>query len=186
MAIEDHKQQGGGPPAAPVFAGAARRRFARGGLAGAILTLKSQPGMACSVCNSPSGNASGNLNSHAPKLLVCSGKSVDYWRDNPSRWDHGCPSGTKFNKKFNCMGISPLYNQTMLSILQRPSYDHDKVPLLCIAAYQNALAKLTSFLTAAQVQTIWNEYYSHGSYTPVAGKQWNGAQIAAYLSGTMD
>lgn len=179
--------------APPAFAGAARRRFATKGAAalGAILTVKSQPGMACEICHSPSGFASGNLNSHNPHIIVCAGRSPGYWKTHTSEWHSTCKTTTKFQSKFNCSYSSGFYNKAMLTILDHQSYDKDNVAMHCIAAYQNALAGKTSFLLPTKVQAIWNEYWATGGsgrgyYTPMAGKKWYGAEITAYLRGTMD
>jgi len=179
--------------AQPAFAGAARRRFATKGAAavGAILTVKSQPGMACTICTSPSGNASGNLNSHSPHQVVCQGLSPGYWKTHTESWHSACAPELKFQKRFNCSYSSGFYNKTMLTILDHQSCDPDNVAMHIIAAYQNALKGYTSFLKPDRVQAIWNEYWRTGGanggyYTPMAGKKWNGAQIVVYLRGTMD
>jgi hypothetical protein len=179
--------------AKPAFAGAARRRFATRGAAavGAILTVKSQPGMACSICHSPSGFASGNLNSHNPHVVTCQGLSPGYWKTHTSAWHSSCISTTKFQKKFNCSSTSSFYGKEMQFLLDHQSYDQDNVAMHCIAAYQNALKGYTSFLKADRVQAIWNEYWrtggsGRGYYTPMAGKKWYGADIVKYLAGTMD
>jgi hypothetical protein len=178
----------------PAFAGAARRRFATRGAAavGAILTVKSQPGMACTVLNSPSGNASGNL-SHAPQqaAVVCQGLSPGYWKNHESEWHSACSSSMKFHKRFNCSSNSGFFDKTMISLLEPQHFDQNKVAMHCIAAYQNALKGYTPFLKPEQVQAIWNEYWNTGGagsgyYTPIAGKQWYGADIVKYLAGTMD
>jgi hypothetical protein len=179
--------------APPAFAGAARRRFATKGAAalGAILTVKSQPGMACTICHSPSGFASGNLNSHNPHVIVCAGLSPGYWKTHPSNWHSSCVSTAKFRSKFTCSYSSGFYNKSMITMCDPQSFDKNNVAMHCVAAYQNALAGKTSFLSAAKVQAIWNEYWATGGagvgyYTPMAGKKWYGAEITAYLRGTMD
>lgn len=179
--------------AQPAFAGAARRRFATKGAAvvGAILTVKSQPGMACTICHSPSGFASGNLNSHNPHVVVCQGLSPGYWKNHTSAWHSNCSPDMKFQRRFNCSSSSGFYNKTMLTILSHQSYDKDNVAMHIIAAYQNALKGYTSFLKPDRVQAIWNEYWrtggsGRGYYTPMAGKKWYGPEIVAYLRGTMD
>ncbi|CAN7661486.1 hypothetical protein LJR289_005099 [Pseudoduganella sp. LjRoot289] len=179
--------------APPAFAGAARRRFATKGAAtlGAILTVKSQPGMACDICYSPSGFASGNLNSHTPQSAACSGLSPGYWKMHPESWHNGCLSTTKFQKKFTVSTGCQFFGTEMMTLLDHQEYDQDNVAMHIIAAYQNALAGKTSFLPPSKVQAIWNEYWTTGGsgrgyYTPMAGKKWYGADITAYLRGTMD
>jgi hypothetical protein len=179
--------------AKPAFAGAARRRFATRGAAavGAILTVKSQPGMACSICTSPSGNASGNLNSHSPHQVVCQGLSPGYWKNHESAWHSSCLSTVKFQRRFTCSSTSGFYNKSMISLLDPQSFDQNNVAMHCIAAYQNALKGYTSFLKPDRVQAIWNEYWrtggsGRGYYTPIAGVKWYGADIVRYLAGTMD
>ncbi|KQV79050.1 hypothetical protein ASD15_20505 [Massilia sp. Root351] len=179
--------------AKPAFAGAARRRFATKGAAavGAILTVKSQPGMACSICHSPSGFASGNLNSRAPEAVVCEGLSPGYWKNHTGSWHSSCAPSMKFQRRFNCSSSSGFYNKSMLTMLSHQDCDQDNVAMHIVAAYQNALKGYTSFLKPDRVQAIWNEYWrtggsGRGYYTPMAGKKWYGPQIVAYLRGTMD
>ena len=178
--------------AAPAFAGAARRRFATRGAAavGAILTVKSQPGMACEICTSPSGNASGNLSRPGSQQVVCQGLSPGYWKTHTSSWHSSCSPSMKFQRRFNCSYTSGFYNKSMLTILTHQDCDPDNVAMHIVAAYQNALKGYTSFLKPDRVQAIWNEYWrtggaGRGYYTPIAGKKWYGAEIVQYLRGTM-
>jgi len=178
----------------PVFAGAARRRFAKTGAAaiGAVLTVKSQPGMAAAVCQSPSAQASGNLSAHPHPGVVCSGLSPGYWKNHPGAWSNMCSYRTVFQKVFLCSSGSPFYNKTMMTLCSAQSYDKNNVAMHIVAAYQNALWGKTSFLTPAMVIEIWRQYYSTGGpgvgyYIPVTNGsiKWYGPQIVTYLSGTM-
>ena len=189
---QQHGDQNAAPASAPpsAFAGAARRRFARkaGAMvaAGTVLTLKSQSGMACSIARSPSGMLSGGLDSHKP-AVVANGRNCKWWAANSGSWDSRCKSGAMFQKHFTCPTSHPCYNKSVLTLCQGDTdCDPSTVAQLCVAAYQNALTGRTSFLSANQVQKIWNDYCSYGYFSPTAGKQWGSADIVFYLSGTMD
>jgi hypothetical protein len=54
-----------------------------------------------------------------------------------------------------------------------------------LAAYLNAAAGYTDFLTVPMVQRIWNEWSLQGYYEPVGGRKWYVDDIVKYLSGTM-
>ncbi|WP_143132976.1 hypothetical protein [Pseudoduganella namucuonensis] len=180
----------------PVFAGAARRRFAKGGAAavGAALTLKSTPGMATGFlpCLSPSGAVSGNIS----RAVTCttSGYSPGYYRNRPSRWpsqtaSSKCAPTTMFSAVFLCGGQ---FSQFTLNTLCSPqSCDTNNVARHCVAAYLNAKRGLTPYLPASKVVEIWNEYWLNGGpgrgyYMPVKGgtTRWNGAKIVEYLLST--
>jgi len=180
--------------AAPAFAGAARRRFAKSGATVAVgaLTLKSLPGMACTNPRAPSGMASSGLNSHKPGTVVDAGRDCDWWNCNQSSWDQSCKSTSKFRSTFTCSRSSSFYSKNCSDIIaSQQSYDTCGVARQCIAAYQNACAGKTSFLTKTQVQSIWSEYQttgggSSGYYKPNSRTKWYAADIAKYLAGTMD
>lgn len=193
----EQQHQGATPPlpepAQPAFKGAARRRFAKTGAAalGAALTLKSQPGMACTICKSPSAVASANISRQPRPGVVCQGLSPGYWKNHTSSWSTSCAPSTRFQKYFKCSYGSPFYGKTMLTLCSPQSYDKNNVAMHIVAAYQNALKGYTSFLTPDKVQAIWTEYWNTGGpglgyYTPQVGTRWYGAQIVDYLFGTMD
>lgn len=172
--------------------GASRRRFTRvgAGATGVLLTLASQPGMACDVCMSPSGYQSYSKTlktaSRAP-AVTCVGRGPSYWRGTSS-WPSGCSSGTMFNKVFTCNSrTNQTYGKTnCMRILTPQSFDSGSVGVYLMAMYLNVLSKKTSFMTIEQVRAIWNEYQSSGYYTPTAGVKWYASDIVLYLSGTMD
>lgn len=175
-------------------AGLARRRFTRAGAAatGVILTLQSQPGMACDVCASPSGSLSGVHSHTVGPAPVCLGRSPSYWAKY-SGWPSPCKSGNTFGKIFPVSGKKTTsYNTcTQMAILGHQSFDSDNVGMYLMAAYLNAQMGWTSFIKPAAVLAIWNEWQSTGAnsggyYTPTAGTRWNSVQIVTYLSGTMD
>lgn len=187
------------PPAAPssdaakpAFAGAARRRFATKSAAvvGAVLTVKSQPGMATGVCHSPSGYASGNVNSHNPHIIKCGGRKPDHYCQKPYNWHSNCKSTAKFETRFNCNTTSGFKGKTMDTLSAKQPFDPDQVAMHCIAAYQNALFGYTTAISTTKVQEIWNEYWrtggsGRGYYMPKANEKWYGAQIVTYLKSTM-
>ena len=174
-------------PAPPLSAGgAARRRFARAGTSGVLLTLASRPGMAIDICTTPSGSLSGGLKSHAPVSLVCNGVSPGYWKTHSS-WPAPVTTATKFGSLFSCDSSHVNYkNCTMGTILTHQTWDRANLGMHLAAAYLNAIAGRTSFLTVAMLRTMWTEWQTNGYYSPTAGKRWDDSQIVAYLTGTMN
>ena len=80
--------KGGAPDATPTelsASGLSRRGFAKlgAGAGGVLLTLASQPGMAQSVCASPSQSLSKWKSTHTGQQLQCRGLSPGYW-EKPS------------------------------------------------------------------------------------------------------
>lgn len=186
----DQDQAASSAGASPALSdkGAARRRFAKSGAAvtGVLLTVTSRPGMACDICTTPSGYASANLKStHATKPVVCAGRSPGYWK-NASAWPKGCKTTNTYGTVFSCNSVNTSYrNCKMGTILSPQSFDRYNVGMHLTAAYLNVQAGITSYLTIGMLQAIWNEYQSKGYYTPTYGKKWYGADIVAYLQGTM-
>ncbi len=173
--------------------GASRRRFARAGAGatGVLLTLTSQPGMACDICMAPSGFHSYSKTmtkaSHAV-APVCNGKGPAYWRSNHS-WPNGCHSTTKFGEIFDCKRTTSgqLYaTRTCMDSLKPQWFDSHAVGMYLMAMYLNVLSKKTSFMTIADVRNMWREYHWSGYYVPTAGVKWDASDIVFYLSGTMD
>jgi hypothetical protein len=187
-------------PAQPVVLlsakGAARRRFTRAatGAGGVLATLASTPGMAASVCTTPSGYlSSGMAMSHQPvPPPLCGGKSPGYWfKPNLHPWPAGITTDQKFKTVFHCNGnTAALGNLTMLEVCDpHPNIDYANTGRHILAAYINALAGFTTVLTTAMVLKIWNEYQSTGGqssgyYTPSAGVKWYGPQIVDYICST--
>lgn len=194
--------------ATPAFKGASRRRFTRAGVAatGVILSLKSQPGMACEVCKSPSGYQSITNASHAPRNdnLVCRGRLPSYW-DSCSSTTWPVSTTKYFRDVFTgCGSSSPYYNFTLLDVVRGFSITYDKrgkeiktyvadptqFGKYIVAAYLNAKKNWTSFLPYQKVLLIWSEYNApatRGTYQPGAGeKRWDAAKIVDYLRRTQD
>jgi hypothetical protein len=186
------------PPLATVDAialgqrGASRRRFARAGAGatGVLLTLASQPGMACDICMSASGYQSYSKTMTAAshkEQVTCTGRNPAYWKGTNS-WPRECPSSTTFSQHFTCNGsTNSTYGVTScMKILTPQSFDSHGVGVYLMAMYLNVLSKKTSFMTVEQVRAIWNSYRDTGYYSPTAGVKWDASQIVFYLSGTMD
>lgn len=190
MATEHQPDADTGPtdPATLTPRGAARRRFTRAGVAasGVLLTLQSQPGMACEVCTTPSGYLSGGLQSFRGAKPVCAGRNSRYWASHG--WPTGCAKEALFTKVFACgASTSKTYgSSTQLAIIQGKSWDANGIGRLLMACYLNVRAGISTFQTVPMLQKIWSEYQSKGYYTPTAGVRWNGAQIANYLQRTME
>jgi hypothetical protein len=168
-------------------AGAARRHFARAGAAasGVLMTLHSQPGMACEICTTPSGSLSGGLQSFRGKPPVCAGRTPDYWRTHS--WPVGTSKATPYTKLFACSGLAALTygKSTQGAILEPKSWDLFGVGRHLVACHLNVKAGLSTFQTVTMLQTIWREYQAKGYYTPTAGVRWDGPRIVEYLRGTM-
>jgi hypothetical protein len=195
VTIQDQHDEGANAPPQPQeivtpakFAGESRRRFGKAGLAasGVILSVVSQPGMACSVCTSPSGSLSGGL-SHHGAAPVCSGKPPSYWQ-GCSSWPGGCEGSTLFRTVFHVPSSKSKYYPPTFKEVFNPEEFSDSTGLgSCLAAaYLNAAAGLTSYLTTTAVQSIFQEWQSTGFYTPSAGVKWDAAQIVTYLEGTQN
>ena len=190
MATEHQPDADPGPtdPATLTPRGAARRRFTRAGVAasGVLLTLQSQPGMACEVCTTPSGYLSGGLQSFRGAKPVCAGRNARYWASHS--WPTGCSKEALFTKVFACdASTSKSYgSSSQLAIIQGKSWDTYSIGKLLMASYLNVRAGISTFQTIPMLQKIWSEYQSKGYYTPTAGVRWNAAQIANYLQRTME
>ncbi|TWI46037.1 hypothetical protein IP92_03470 [Pseudoduganella flava] len=167
--------------------GTARRRFTRAGVAasGVLLTLHSQPGMACEICTTPSGYLSGGLQSFRGPQPVCAGRSPGYWKTHS--WPGGTNKTQLYAKVFACNSLNTkTYGAvTQAGILETKSWDRYGIGRHLMACYLNVKAGLSTFQTVPMLQRIWNEYQAKGYYTPTAGVRWDGAKIVEYLQGTM-
>lgn len=194
----DIEQQNGaaGKPSATAGAGMsakglARRRFGKAGAgaSGVLLTLVSQPGMACDICKAPSGSLSGGLKSHTGPAVACSGQAPTYWKYQSS-WPSGCASTTKFSSVFYCAGLNKnTYGSTtttLKSILSHQSFDSTNLGMHMAATYLNIQSKRIGFITVAGLQKVWYDWQRYGYYSPTAGVKWDATRIVTYLAGTMD
>lgn len=201
MVNQEHPEEGGSAPstpaAVPVFTGAARRRFTKAGAVavGAILTLKSQPGMAsnASACvfAGPSAAGSFNINhSRGPKKGYCNAVSPGYWKNHQSDWPQQPWDLSKsmwdcnFQVIFPCGTSSEFYNQKLSTVIDWGGGGIQDVARHLIAAYLNAMKGYTlPYLTTTKVQEIWAGYNSVAGYMP-AGKVWSESDISEYIKGT--
>lgn len=161
-----------------------RRRFGKSGLAvsGVIATLASRPVLGCEVCQSPSGFLSGNLSTHGP-APVCAGRSPGYWK-NHTNWPIPHRSTCKFSSVFTCGFGSPYASVTMLTLLSHQSYDTNNLGMHLVAAYLNAMAGWTPFLTVERIKSMFSEWQMTGYFSPTAGVKWDAYQIVDYLQKT--
>lgn len=65
-----------------------------------------------------------------------------------------------------------------------PSEDRHNLGAHLVAAYLNVRSKKISYLTVAQLKTIWHDLYTYGYYQPKAGERWGAERVAAYLAST--
>lgn len=170
--------------------GLARRNFTKAGIgaSGVLLTLVSQPGMASSICRSPSGSLSGGLESRVP-VTNCLGKIPGYYASNSgANFPAGVLIDVKFGDVFACTGTNSATfgdkSTTLLSILTEQSFDSAHLGMFMSATYLNIMAGRIGFLTVNQLQAIWSDWQSKGYYEPTAGTNWYASDIVTYLSGT--
>ncbi|MES2152903.1 MAG: hypothetical protein V4508_24260 [Pseudomonadota bacterium] len=170
--------------------GVSRRRFARigAGASGVLLTLASQPGMACDICTSPSGSLSGGLASHGPTQVACNGVSPGYWKNNDP-WP--IAKTTKFgsvpNQVFTCIsGSFSNYGSCELGgLIDGKGWDNANLGMHLTAAYLNFKSGRAAFPTETMLHAMWYEFQSVGYYKPTATVKWYADDIVNYLKGTM-
>lgn len=163
----------------------ARRRFGAAGLAasGVIATFASRPVLGAGLtCKSPSGFLSGNLSTHGEQP-VCAGRSPGYWKTHGA-WPIANRETAQFDKVFQCDAGSPYAGITFLKLLEPQKFDKDKLGMHLSAAFLNAMAGYTPFLTVERILSIFSEWQRTGQFTPTATVSWNSAQIVEYLRAT--
>lgn len=185
------EQEQAGPAISP--AGASRRRFAGAGI---LMTVASTPGMATTVCTTPSGSLShGMATSHRPVVApTCGGLSPGYYKQNPGGWPNPPSSDTtvKFKEIFPCNGpFATLGNLTLMQVFEcnDNTVDPHNVGAHVLAAYFNILTNRSNVISAAVLKNIWREYQltgggSVGYFVPSATVKWYGADIVYYLKNT--
>lgn len=214
MTINHQPDRPSGEPAAPPAplsaSGNARRRFTRAGLgaSGVLMTLASQPGMAATVCASPSGSLSNGLqSSHRPdNPLTCGGNSPGFYANNLSGWPSNPAPARKFKDIFTVNASQAMLGELTLAEVFKTNgnkhggkggkgpfksedLDPHNVASHVLAAYLNIQSKRSTVLTETQLRAIWHEYQFNGGgkvgyYSPTAGVKWYGDDIVAYLKTT--
>lgn len=182
----------------PAFSGAARRRFTKAGAVavGAVLTLKSQPGMAANasqcVFAGPSQAGSFAINhSRTPKIGYCDARSPGFWKkpDNRYLWPKQPGSTTASLWDYPFASVFPYYaspysTKTLGEIICMSGGGLQDVARHVIAAYLNALKGYTlPYLTPDKVKDIWVLHNSSAGYAP-AGKVWTVDDISNYIKST--
>lgn len=193
-----------GQPTSP-----ARRRFGRAGAAaaagGVLATVKSSPGMACTICWTPSADQSMLIGkSHHAENNPCNGVPPSSWIASTS-WPNNINRDTfKFQDAFTMRGTNT--DKTMLALMQVGSdavcakndyackanrYDSSlsndawMMKYLC-ANFLNMTSKKMPFLTMEILNGIWTGWCTNSAYTPRGGaKAWGIADLKRYLSGTV-
>lgn len=177
--------------------GVSRRRFAKAsaGATGVLLTLHSQPGMACTYCGISPSLAVSAVNqkipvsklSHRGPAPVCNGRMPSWWADQ-DRWPNGCDPDAPFKKYFSCSGRSALFaDVSARKILKGAACDAGlDMGKFMLAGYLNAVSGRVNFLEVQALQKVWNEWSLQGYYAPMAGQKWYPNDIVGYLYGTMD
>lgn len=175
--------------------GKARRRWVKAGAGttGVLMTLYSQPGMACTYCGiSPSAaisaigqnKAVGTL-SHRGPAAVCNGIPPASWNAT-SRWPSACQPSDLFCKYFSCIRGSAYITLTCKDVVAGASCDSSSMAKYMMAAYLNVVSGRVNFISIEALQSCWNEWVSKGYYEPMAGQRWYANDIVGYLAGTMD
>jgi len=177
--------------------GAARRRFTRvgTGAAGVLLTLHSQPGMACTYCGiAPSAALSavgqhktiGTLSHGGKTSNVCRGILPSDWCSKYTTWPTAIRRTDLFSKYFDCTSKPNYKGVTCQQILEGHWCDSGtKMGQYMMAAYLNVVDKRVNFLTLANLKEVWLPWSRNGYYE-AAGERWLAGDIVAYLYGTMD
>jgi hypothetical protein len=166
------------------LANASRRRFGKAGLAasGVILTLTSRSALGHTLCHTaPSGFVSGNVSSQPD--ATGEGYSPGYWK-NHSNWPISLT--TLFSQAFPLHHHSPYTGATFLELLTPQHFDVAKLGMHLVAAYLNAEAGLTPFLTTQTLENMFSEWQANGYYIPSGNIHWDAGQIVTYLSATQD
>jgi hypothetical protein len=182
------------PAASLSTKGASRRRFTRAGAgaAGVLLTLHSQPGMACTYCGISASaavsavgqnKAIGTLSHHGP-APVCNGIAPAEWCN--ATWPAGCSKTDLFGDHFSCNYGTDYAKVTCSSVMTGASCDPSHMAQYMLAAYLNVLSGRVNFVNIETLRSVWNEWVSKGYYAPMAGQQWYANDIVGYLRGTMD
>ena len=163
-----------------------RRNFTKAGIgaSGVLLTLASQPGMASSICRTPSGSLSGGLQSRAP-VVSCSGQLPSYYASGTT-FPGTVSVDTLFGDVFTC---NATYGATfgaakLQTILTHQGFDTVNLGMYLAATYLNIASNRIGFLTLVQLQDIWRDWQALGYYSPTAGTNWDASSIVTYLSGT--
>jgi hypothetical protein len=177
--------------------GASRRRFARvgAGATGVLLTLHSQPGMACTFCGVSTSaavsavgqkKAIGTLSHHGPNTAVCRGIDPISWANDNTTWPNSCPRTDLFSKHFQCKGGSGYDTVTCGQIMKGATCDSSGVARYILAAYLNVLSGRVNFLNPVSLREVWYEFATKNYYAPMAGQQWYATDIKYFLARTMD
>lgn len=191
MLNSDQPNAAGAPPeqAAPAApANASRRRFARSGaaVAGVLLTLKSQPGMAANVCVTPSGYQSVKIGSPDPRQTVtCNGLTPEQWVEPGLRWPNDIQRNTwRFRDGFNYISGASVMDSTMKSLMKVSTPPDPTAWMMkyLSAAYLNMVSERSPVLTSEILNAIWAQWWRDRQYVPTAGAAaWQFADLQEYL-----
>jgi hypothetical protein len=198
VATPEQEQQQASPadaqvPAGLTQAGAARRRFTRAGAAatGVLLTLKSQPGMAVSVCVTPSGYQSSLTGSpHQSAANTCNGVSPEQyvtWYDN-NQAGSWAPSDLNivFSAVFTPAGGAQ-EGAKMRDLMIYSGGDQESLIMKYLCAnYLNMASGRMPFLQMSMLNAIWTGWRTPSApFRPSAGAApWGYNEIIIYLMGT--
>lgn len=74
----------------------------------------------------------------------------------------------------------------MLTLLSPQSYDKNNLGMHLVAAYLNAKAGYTPFLTAERVKSMWTEIQGNTYFSPTAGVNWDSVKVVDYITKTQN
>lgn len=185
---------GGAPDATPTelsASGLSRRGFAKlgAGAGGVLLTLASQPGMAQTMCASPSQSLSKWKSHHTGQQLRCSGRLPIHWVKTYNSWPsplQNMRSTLKFGAMYDCTS-RPEYGDILVQkLLTLQPFDTAAIGQHFAAAYLNVKANKTSYLDIDTLRNMWREYVMSTTFKPTAGvPPWGANAIVSYLKSTM-
>ena len=170
--------------------GLSRRGFAKlgAGAGGVLLTLASQPGMAQTVCASPSQSLSKWKSTHSTQTLQCSGVSPGYWVQSFHSWPGTFETNRAtltFGYMFDCTGRADYRDILVQTLLSPQDFDTHNIGRHFAATYLNIVSGRISFLSIDGARAMWREWLTTGYYKPTAGVKWDATQIVSYLKSTM-
>jgi len=160
-----------------------RRNFTKAGLAasGVLMTLASRPVMGEVVSKSPSGFLSGNQSSHGTPC-ISQGRSPGFWKMHTGGWP--VSTDTRFSTVFSCSHSSVYRKYTLMQLLNHQKDDVNNLGMHLVAAFLNARKGWTPFLEEERIRTMYTEWQTKGSFSPVANVSWNAIEIVNYLKAT--
>jgi len=139
---------------------------------------------------------SGNTSQPGKHLVVCSGLTPSFWKQEQhfSSWPSPCipktvtvaggatRQATKFHPTF---AGSQFGAKTMLEVLDPTTADTAGLGRHIVAALLNCHAGRTPVLSVTQVKNMWAEVAAKGFFEPTVNVRWYARDCVKYLKTTM-